>query len=214
MRVCSSGSSVLRTLNPATPVAIVRFRSSAVDAFIKDSPIRDPAPFCYDDEMDNIRAKQSPFQFKLRTLLVITAIVALFFGIRRYLPKNPCGPVENRAEWPRSLQEFTADAANANIKLDPVRVYLSRVDWIEKYYCLQMSASPELIVLMMQRWPLRPANKNDLATFWRDMPAAWVTPNGTSARRYLASRGHKDDNIVVMIDDSTNLVYIWYWWNF
>jgi hypothetical protein len=168
--------------------------------------------------MDIVRTGQRPFQFKLRSMLILTAMMAAVFGLvascRNHLPKDPRGPVEDRAEWPISLSQFLADASAAGIDPEPVHVYLARVDWTERYYCWQMPSSPALLALMKQRWPLVPATSNDTTTFWRDMPAAWATRNTTNARSYLAWRRHPSDNLIVMIDGTANVVYVWYWFNF
>jgi hypothetical protein len=77
-----------------------------------------------------------------------------------------------------------------------------------------MSASPELIALMTQRWGLGPATAGDIDRFWRDMPPEWPTANNASSQRYLAAYHSDADNFIVMIDDSTGLVYVWYWFDF
>jgi hypothetical protein len=129
-------------------------------------------------------------------------------------PKDPCGPVENRAAWPRPIEELVDAAAEEDINIGPVRVYLSRVDWIEKYYCVQMSDSAELTALMAKRWPLKVASPGHIPIFWRDMPAAWANPNATTPRSYSAYTGERSDNVIVMHDSAMGVVYVWYWFNF
>jgi hypothetical protein len=165
------------------------------------------------------RTLQRPFQFRLRTLLILTAVVGAFFwlvaSVRIEIAKNdPRGPVLDRSEWPISLNQFLEDASAAGVNPEPVSVYLARVDWTEHYYCWQMHNSPELLALMTQRWSLAPANASGIAILWRDMPTAWASQRTPDPRRYLARLGGRSDNLVVMIDDSTDIVYVWYWFNF
>jgi hypothetical protein len=165
--------------------------------------------------------ERRPFQFSLRSMLVLMAgiaiIVALSVAACRKISefsRGRHGPVKDRTEWDRPLQELLADAAGAEIQVEPVSVYLSHGGFWDYYYVWRMSASPELIALMTQRWGLGPATAGDIARFWQDMPPEWPTANTTSPKRYLAAYHPDADNFIVMIDDTAGLVYVWYWFDF
>jgi hypothetical protein len=172
--------------------------------------------------MSSAGHEQSPPQFTLRWLLAVTAIVAMLMGgiafVRRaYLEsvRPRPGVMENPSEWPRSIQELVADARAADIAVDPVRVYC----WDTRYtldadYLVQMPDSPALMNVMAKRWPLTAANKWEENRLWKCMPPGWATPGSQPGRSYSAYWGHKSDNVVVMVDGSTGLVYLCYYWNF
>jgi hypothetical protein len=175
----------------------------------------------YNEGMELTSEKRHPFQFRLRTLflliaagsLILCLLVAAFNGVFRIL-EDPHGPVKDRTKWSWALKELLADAAESQIEFEPVQVYLSQASFFDCYYVWQLSGSPELLALMAQRWGLGPATASDKAQLWRDMPASWATPNATSSRRYLAVHVQDGDNLIVMIDDTSGSVYVWYWFDF
>ncbi len=79
---------------------------------------------------------------------------------------------------------------------------------------VQMAASPELMALMAKRWPLTAANQRERDRLWGSMPLGWVTPGNPSMQKYSAYWGEKNDNVIIMVDGSTSLVYVCYYWNF
>jgi hypothetical protein len=160
--------------------------------------------------------KRRWLRYSLRTLFVLTGMMALILGLLvavRQALVGPRGPVEDRAQWPGPLQHLLVQASEAQINVEPVRVYCIH-DFIDRYYFWRMDASPELVALMVSEWGLRPGTQSDVDRFWQCWPSHWETPNGHGPQKCLANWGNKSDNFIVMVDGSSAVVHVYYWWNF
>src|SRR4029079_5246062 len=104
------------------------------------------------------------FRFSLRTLLVLTGIVALMLGAiigARKIFESPRGPVNDRAEWPQPLQDLLNQASFSQINVEPVQVYCIH-DFTERYHYWRLTASPSLTAWMTNAWGLRAGTQTDV----------------------------------------------------
>jgi len=160
-----------------------------------------------------------PFQFGLRAMLALVAVAGVVYGCIAYVQKtlsglDAHGPIVDRSEWSPPLKVLLSDAQSAGIAIEPVDVYLAHGFYVDFYYVWRMNASTGLVSHLTHKWGLGQASAPDIAQFWRDMPECWATPNSSSQRRYYAAHRQKSDNFIVMVNDTTQLVYVWYWFNF
>jgi hypothetical protein len=157
------------------------------------------------------------FRYALWATFVLAGIVVLILGfvvvVLLAFPEGPRGPVEDRAEWPKPLQDLLAKASGCQIDAEPVRIYCIQ-DFTERYYYWRMNASPQLIALMVSEWKLRPGTQTDVDRFWKRWPSDWETANTQGDQKCLANAGKPSDNFVVIVDGSRPFVYGFYWFNF
>ena len=160
-----------------------------------------------------------PFQFGLRALFALMFVAGVVYGCDAFVRKSLLGfdehgPIVDRSKWSPPLQELLADAKASSISIEPVEVFLAHGFYVDWYYIWRMNASSGLISHLTHKWGLAPATTADIAQLWRDMPNSWATQNPKSQRRYYAAHRRQSDNFIVMVDDTANLVYVWYWFDF
>jgi hypothetical protein len=154
-----------------------------------------------------------PGTYSLRTLLIVTAVVAAILGLIVAALKTieqPHGPIGDRDDWPAALHRLLAAADSAKLNVEPVRVYYFR-DWDFHYYW-KLRGSPELIKLMVMQWGLRHGTSSDAIHFWRTWPNDWEVVDRNGRWSWLAKYGNKGDNYIVMIGG--DVVYVYYYFNF
>ena len=155
-------------------------------------------------------------RYSLKSMLIATAIVAVLCAmvaaVKRSTPPSYDGPISDRLKWPESLIELLAQASEANIKCEPVRVYL--VENISRDYFIRMSGSPESVALMVQEWGLRPSTQSEVAYFDERWPKDWEKVNKRNNLKCLSNAPNTQDSYIVVIDESWQIAHVFYHWRF
>jgi hypothetical protein len=173
--------------------------------------------------------EKRPFQFSLRSLFVLTFIVALLCSgiaiIRNFYNTHFVAywePVESSSAWERALQNLIKDANEKQIEIKQLKVFdlKNRPDWWGPENFWQMDSSPELLSLMSESWALSSINKNNkwAKRFLDKMRNDWRSQNPTDDIEYFALAGRlngdKSDLYVVMNDKTHKRIFVWYYFNF
>jgi hypothetical protein len=168
--------------------------------------------------MENLPIVQKPFQFRLRTLFLLVAVVGVISGCFAYVQLEVQRAYErrfiaDRDEWLEPLKELLAEAAAEHIDVEPVEYFHPTTTW-DPSFVARMKASDELLALVTQKWRLGPAAAYDVERLWRDIPPEWAKPDLSAQRVYYAMHISKADNFIVMVDESAGLLYAWFWFDF
>ena len=170
------------------------------------------------------------FQYSLRTLLIVTTVIALLLGlIVGYLNSmhaffhgfvaGPPRPMNSPEDWPRPLKDLVADAKHANVAVQELEVQCMCQGW-EVEYIWRMRLTPGLVDFLRARWKLSAATWpiNGLfcgaSSLSGDRTPAWWSPQeGGKTAYYVCSRskaGEYGDHFQVGIDEDRQLIFVRY----
>lgn len=177
--------------------------------------------------------KKSPaFRFRLRTLFILTTTVGVLLAcyivwdkamdsmFTAILVGEP-GPVENKEDWPKTLQEFVAEASNKQLEVTNLKVHcFSSVT--DLHYVWRMQATPGLLEFMQTHYQLTATQPPTWSLFHPDNiyqnpnEGWWALPEHTDIEyfagpNYLA-RGY-DDRFEVLHDSHFNLLYVHFYYD-
>jgi hypothetical protein len=167
-----------------------------------------------------------PFQFTLRSLLILVLIVALILSVLMTLKTMfdnlfavHWEPVTDRSQWRSALQDFLKEADQKEVKIDVIKVYHlvggfgdDENFWLIKY-------SPELLELMCTNWSLSKTNQNTrwAEEAWDKMPDE-LKPKKTNKREFYISAGWlklaESDRYIVINDITSERIIVWYYFSF
>ena len=177
-------------------------------------------------------ANERRIQFGLRTLFVVTTIVAVPFAgyvlwnrmmeeaLHAFLV-GKTGPVTSRDDWPGPLKELINEP---EIKLNEttVQVHCLCQGW-DPEYVWRMEAGPGVFEHIKNRWKLTATDAN-----WHiykgfshnsgEPTPAWWSPKQNAQTLFFACPrtlgGNKSDRFLVALDQEHGTIFVHYWYNF
>lgn len=161
----------------------------------------------------NTPGRRRPFQFGLKAMFVVTALIASCCGLVSLVTRSldRTGPVTSQADWPHELRELLTVAEESKIPIESVQAYCADLSWHRTDF-FKVTASPELLELMTRRWSLTSAGPQEVDFFWDGMPARWGPGARPPNAQYLVSPGFILDgpNYVVMVESQAEFLYVRY----
>lgn len=158
-------------------------------------------------------------------ILIFTALVSMqaYYCISAYIRDSRSraaaaarGHILARQEWPQTFIDLLKDAEQRHITVREIRVYQMSHD---EYYWTS-DTSPELFMLMSERWELCAAKDDHklVRRFQERMPTRLVSSNRPDGIAYYISSnwlaGEKGDLYCVMTDKAKRVIVVRYYYNF
>jgi hypothetical protein len=180
-----------------------------------------------------MNARERPFQFRLRTLLIAMTVVGVLLAafvmwdramdrILHAVLVGKTGPIESREEWPRPLIELAEDSS-ALVAVESVKVFCL-CQGFDPEYVWRMDGDSELLSHLIQRWRLTQITNPRSTVFqgyshnsgiavpdwwepWKDSDIVYHLCPATLA-------GDKGDRFQVAFSEAEKAIYVHYWFNF
>lgn len=181
-----------------------------------------------------MNTREATSQFKLRTLFVVTTVVAMLLGgcllwdraVNQLIydfAVGKTGPVESRDDWPEVLIALTRECPHS-IEMDSVRVYCL-CNGMDREYAISMEASPEVFDDVIRQWKLvKVPNPIMKRVFEGRSPLsgvqtpAWWNAAAIADITYYACpstlEGEKGHRFQAAYTKDGNTLFIHYWFNF
>ncbi len=174
------------------------------------------------------------FQFRNRTLLIVTTIVLIVlagFAVLRWSTEQAIeammvgntGAVESRDDWPQPLKALTDESDGIEIDESTVEVHCL-CQGFDPEYVWRMDAAPGLFEGISQRWKLSPVDDpkwyvlSGRSQLSGEPTPSWWSPQRDGQTSFFACPqtlgGHKGDRFQVAFDKKRNVIYVHYWFNF
>jgi hypothetical protein len=174
------------------------------------------------------------FQFRLRTVFIITAILAVLLsgyiacdrawrGFFDAILVGKTGPVQSRDDWPEPLKVVLADAHEADLDERAIQVYCL-CHGMDLEFVWRMDAAPGLLEHLEQQWKLARvshpnwailkghSNLSGVAT-----PQWWSPKDDRETMFFVCPQTlarEKGDRFLVAFDPRRDVIFVHYWFNF
>jgi hypothetical protein len=178
--------------------------------------------------------ERARFQFRLRTIFVITTIVAIVVAAyiawdraqRQFFHAmfvGNTGPVRSRDDWPEPLKAILAEAKDDDLNEATIQVYCL-CQGFDPEFVWRMDAAPDLLEHLKQRWKLTQvshpnckvlkghSHNSGIAT-----PPWWSPKDDDDTTFFVCPQtlaGRKGDRFLVALDARRNAIFVHYWFNF
>lgn len=174
------------------------------------------------------------FQFRLRTVLVITTILAILLAAyiawdraqREFFHAilvGKTGPVQSRDDWPEPLRAILADAKDGDLDERAIQVYCL-CQGFDPEFVWRMDAATGLLEHLEQRWKLGQVSHPNWAVLKGHSNLSgvatptWWSPKDDGQTTFFVCpqtlAGEKGDRFLVAFDKRRNLIFVHYWFNF
>jgi hypothetical protein len=180
-----------------------------------------------------MNAPESPFQFRIRTLFIVTTVVGVLLAIfilwNRAMDRffhgifvGETGPVVFREQWPRPLIELIEDSS-PSVAIESIKVFCL-CQGFDPEYVWRMDGDSEMVSHLVERWrltqvadPQSPVFQGRSHNSGVAVPEWWKPWENSDSVYYLCPAtlaGDKSDRFQVVFSESEKSIYIHYWFNF
>ena|SRR5664279_1200533 len=174
--------------------------------------------------------RDRPFQFQLRTLFILTAVVAVFLAAYAWWDRamggfmlGYIGPVENRERWPLPLK--TLFDKHGEIPYNESTIQIFCLTSAEFEHVWRMDAAPGVFEEIERQWALTKTNDPQLYKLegYRSHMSGittpeWWTPNDDGNTSFFVSPQvlvpGRSDHFYVALDKKRNTIFVYYWFDF
>ena len=173
------------------------------------------------------------FQFRLRTVFIITAILAVLLSAYSFLERaeqefaralaGKTGPVNSRDDWPKPLKAILAEWEAGDLNERGIQVFCL-CQGFDPEFVWRMDAAPGLLEDLKRRWTLTQVGRPNWpvlkgrSNISRIATPPWWSPKDDGQTTFFACSqtlaGEKGDRFLVAFDPRQDVIFVHYWFNF
>lgn len=178
---------------------------------------------------------RSQLQFRLRTLFMLTAVVAIIFAGYAMWDRamhsffhdafvGDTGPITSKEDWPKPLKELAQETDAIGLDVSTIQVHCL-CQGFDPEYVWRMHAAPGLMDHLKTRWQLTEVTNPNWQVLTKrrshnsGVPTpSWWSPKKDASTSFFACpqtiAGEKGDRFCIAHDGRNEKIYVHYWFNF